>query len=177
MAFGTGLHSTTRLCLAALEDTAVAGARVLDVGTGSGILAVAAARQGAAEVLALDMDPQAVEVAEENVARNDVSGVVRVLQGTVRAGGVQVAGTEGADALPRSPYDLVLANILAPVIIGMAEGLARSLVPGGVLVSSGILRRQADEVEAALAAAGVSTEARPAEGDWIALVGRRAGRG
>jgi ribosomal protein L11 methyltransferase len=171
MAFGTGLHATTRLCLRAAEALARPGVRVLDVGSGSGILAIAAALLGAGPILALDMDPIAVEVAQENVALNGVAGAVTVAHGTLRE-------EEAADSLVRRTapegYDLILANILAEVITAMAPALARALAPQGVLVTSGILAAKADGVAEALATAGLAVVERPQEEEWVALVARRA---
>jgi ribosomal protein L11 methyltransferase len=168
MAFGTGLHATTRLCLLGIDRHLAPGMRVLDVGTGSGILAISAALQGAAEVLALDVDPVAAEVARENVGLNGVNGRVTVAHGTV-----------GGHTAPEMPlyagggYDLVLANILAEIIIDMAPNLADTLKPGGLLVASGIISPKADAVAEALAAAGVPVTERLQEDDWVALLGRK----
>jgi ribosomal protein L11 methyltransferase len=158
MAFGTGLHPSTRLCLLALERAARAGDRVLDVGTGSGILALAAARLGAARVLAVDLDEVAVEAARANAEANRLAASVEVARGSV-------------DAAPAGQtYDLVLANIIARVIIDLAPALAARLRPGGRLVASGILALRRDEVAAALAAAGLTVEETLEEADWVALL-------
>lgn len=170
MAFGTGLHATTRLCLLAIERYLPPGARVLDVGTGSGILAIAAALQGAATVEAIDVDPVSVRVAADNAALNAVSDRVHVSLGTV--------GGRGHHDVPRhtaTGYDLVLANILAEVIIDLANGLVAAVRPGGLLVSSGIIASKAAAVATALEGVGLRDVAREEEGDWVALVGRREG--
>jgi ribosomal protein L11 methyltransferase len=176
-AFGTGLHPTTRLCLEALEDLVCPGCTLLDVGTGSGVLAIAAARLGAGPVLALDADPVAVRTATENVAAN---GVAR--QVTVRH-----ASLPGGDALPRhfsldgslemldgGAYDLVLINILAPVIVGMAPALAARTGPSGHLVAAGLIEGQEEAVVSALQAHGLTIVRRTHEQDWVCLVAQRA---
>lgn len=160
MAFGTGTHPTTRLCLEALEGRIAPGMRVLDLGTGSGVLSIAAARQGAAAVDAVDVDEIAVAAARENVAANGVDDVVRVVGGSLER-------AEGA-------YDLVLVNILAGVILSLLHaGLADSVAPGGMVIASGIIDDQADGVCAALEARGIKVVERLVERDWVALVGRR----
>ncbi|UCC61855.1 MAG: 50S ribosomal protein L11 methyltransferase [Anaerolineae bacterium] len=167
MAFGTGTHPTTRLCLAALEEAIRPGMEVLDLGTGTGVLAIAAAKQGAASVLALDIDDLAVDAARENVAANGVDGVVRI-----EAGSLGVARSV-ADAREKR-YDLALVNILARVICELLEeGLASVLQPGGVLIGSGIIDTQEQEVRAALERAGIAVVARHVERDWVTLVGRK----
>jgi ribosomal protein L11 methyltransferase len=159
MAFGTGTHPTTRLCLAALENVVRPGISVLDLGTGSGVLAIAAAKQGAGSVLAVDIDDLAVTSARANVAANGIAGLVRV-----EGGSLDVA--EG-------PYDLILINILARVICTLLdEGLAGMLKPGGTVIASGIIDDQEPEVRAAFAAHGVTVVACHTERDWVALVAR-----
>lgn len=160
MAFGTGTHPTTRLCLAALEEVIRPGMRVLDLGTGSGVLAIAAARQGAAGVLALDNDSIAVDSARRNISFNGLGDVVQV-----RAGSFERA---------QGPYDLILVNILAQIIVDMLElGLADLLAPQGIMVASGIIDTQEDQVRHALAAHGLRVVERQAEHDWIALIADR----
>ncbi|HWP34841.1 MAG TPA: 50S ribosomal protein L11 methyltransferase, partial [Thermodesulfobacteriota bacterium] len=127
LAFGTGTHPSTRLCLAALAALRPVG-RVLDLGTGSGILAIAAAKLGAREVLALDTDPVAVGVARANVARNDVAGAVRVEPGSLEAASGR--------------FDCALANLAAAPLLAMAGELAERLSPGGVAVLSGLLAEE-----------------------------------
>ncbi len=160
MAFGTGLHPTTRMCARACERYVREGMQVLDVGTGSGILALAAAKLGAAKVVALDMDPVAVEAARENVALNGLAGRVEVRHGSV-------------DQIESSAFDLVLANIIARVIVDLARGLHDALSPEGLLVASGIIAEREEWVRSALLEVGLEIEETLAEGDWRTLVGRR----
>lgn len=162
MAFGTGLHPTTQLCLAALAAHVRPGMHVLDAGTGSGILAIAAARLGAAEVRGVDIDARAVESARANAALNGL------------AIGFDAGGVAPAAA---AAFDVVVANILAPTIVALAPALASHLHPGGTLIASGILDEQADGVAAALAAAGFDPPERRADGDWVVLIARRADGG
>ncbi len=160
MAFGTGTHPTTQMCLQALEERVQSGARVLDLGTGSGILAIAAAKLGAGRVLALDNDPQAVAVARENVRRNGVADQVRVARGSL------------AQAIGR--FDLIVVNILAQVIVEMTDrGLARRLAPEGVLIAAGLLAGQEEEVRAAFERAGLALIGRRVIEDWVALEAAR----
>jgi ribosomal protein L11 methyltransferase len=168
MAFGTGLHASTRLCLLALEEIPLAGQRVLDVGCGSGILAIAAALQGAASVEAIDVDPVAVQVTRDNVARNSVSALVNVSHGTL--------GDKAPADVPRhaqADHDLLLVNILAEVIIAMAPALAMALRPGGRLVGSGIIADKVAQVIAALENAGLTVDGRSQEDHWVALMAHR----
>jgi len=162
MAFGTGLHPTTRLCLAALERVADEGRqneRVLDVGCGSGILSIAAARLGARSVLGLDVDQIAVEATDANARRNRVRRAVRARAGSLPSG--------------EPPFDLVLANLIASLLVTLAPALAAELRPGGTLLASGIFRDREHEVRAALETAGLVVGWRDADGDWIALEAAR----
>ena len=167
MAFGTGLHPTTRLCLLGLEALAdrgmVAGARVLDVGSGSGILSIAAARLGAADVLAIDIDPVAVESTAANARRNRLGTVIRSRLGSLPTGEPAV--------------DLVVANLIASVLVRLAGELAAATPLDGRWLASGIFRDREPDVVAAFAAAGLETTDRWVEDDWVALGGRRAGPG
>jgi ribosomal protein L11 methyltransferase len=160
MAFGTGLHPTTRLCLAAMEKYAPSGAKVLDVGTGSGILAIAAAKLGAREVDARDIDPIAVETARKNVEINHVSEIVRVNSGSI------APGDEPTNA------GLIAANILAETIAQLAPSFARHLEPGGTLIASGILAGKADLAGEALRAAGMDLVETMGEEDWLVMVAK-----
>lgn len=166
MAFGTGLHPTTRLCLAGIERWADEGllgagaapdgrARLLDVGCGSGVLAVAAGLLGAGELVGVDTDPIAVDATLANARRNRIARRVRAWVGSVPTG----AG----------PFDLVAANLVASVLVAIAPGLHDELRPGGRLLASGIFVDREDDVRSALVAAGLAIVRRDAEGDWVAL--------
>jgi len=158
MAFGTGQHETTRMCLEALERVVRRGARVLDVGCGSGILAIAAAKLGAGEVLAVDVDADCVRVTGENARANDVTRVVRAGEGSV------------GDAWPfealAAGFDVIVANIIARVIIEAAPALVAALAPQGRLIVSGIIAEREAATVAALAAAGARIDAVRAMGEW-----------
>ncbi len=172
MAFGSGLHPTTRLCLEALENHLRPGQAVLDVGTGSGILAIAAARLGASHVLALDTDPLAVQIARENVARNYVESVVHVEVGTLEISNPKSPWPAGQDG---QISNLAVANILAETIIELAPALAAQLSPAGILIASGIITDRADAVVASLRESGLLPVERRDDGDWVALVSRNSG--
>jgi ribosomal protein L11 methyltransferase len=159
MAFGTGQHETTRMCLEALERSVVPGARVVDVGCGSGILAIAAAKLGARDVYAVDVDPNCVRVTRENAQINGVDGVVRVAAGSLDA------SWPFADDLA-GRCDLVVANIIARVIIELAPAAVGALRPGGRLVVSGIIGEREVETRTALEAAGARIESTRAMEDW-----------
>ena len=165
-AFGTGQHATTRLCLAAIERECGPGDAVLDLGTGSGILALAAARLGAARVDALDTDPDAVEAARENARRNGLEASVRVSRGTLDA-------QHGADGA----YDLMAANISAGVVCELLPAMARALRAGGRVIVSGFMDDRVREVVAAARGAGLLEPAveRDEDGEWCAVVARKAG--
>jgi ribosomal protein L11 methyltransferase len=170
MAFGTGLHPTTRLCLAGIERWADDGllahgaardgrARLLDVGCGSGVLAVAAGLLGAGELIGVDTDPLAIEATLANARRNRLGRRVRAWQGSVPSG----AG----------PFDLVAANLIASVLISLASGLRDELRPGGRLLASGIFVDREGDVRSAFVAAGLVIVHREAESDWVALDAER----
>jgi ribosomal protein L11 methyltransferase len=159
MAFGTGLHPTTRLCLAALESLAdrgeIEGARVADIGSGSGILSIAAGLLGAASVLAVDVDPIAVEASVANARRNRLARRIRAREGSAPTG-------EG-------PFDIVLANLIASLLVVLADGLVAELRPGGTMLASGIFANREAEVVSAFEARGLVVARRYTEGDWVAL--------
>jgi ribosomal protein L11 methyltransferase len=161
MAFGTGLHPTTQMVLEIMERRVEPGHRVLDVGTGSGILAVAAAKLGAIEVQAVDVDSVACRVATENVTLNGVDGAVRVSRGS--------AG-EGVGR-----FDVILANIIATVIAEMANDLRQCMGPESILIASGIIEEREALVEHALRVAGLEVLEMKRSGDWVCMVAQ-AGR-
>jgi ribosomal protein L11 methyltransferase len=163
MAFGTGLHPSTRLCLIALEEHLTPGMGVLDVGTGSGILAIAAAKLGADPVLALDIDPIAVKTARINVIANQVEGFVSVEEGSWPT-------LEPQD----QAFDIVVVNILAETIVKLLNGgLVHYLKKDGLILVSGIIESREAMVVEALGAQSVDIVQRLQEKDWIALVGRK----
>ena len=177
MAFGTGLHPTTRNCILALEETLAPGDHVLDVGTGSGILALAALKLGAAHVLALDVSAVAVAATRANAAANGVGDRLDARLATLE-------GAAGEPFVPLPPgieelgaaigtYDVVLANIIARVIAQLAPALLRATRPGGTLIASGIIAERRGEAEEPLRAAGLVDVRALVEGDWVTLVGRR----
>jgi ribosomal protein L11 methyltransferase len=158
MAFGTGTHPTTSLCLAALAELVRPGAALLDVGTGSGLLAIAGAKLGAARAAGTENDPVALEVARENAERNGVAVELHL------AAPEEVLGA----------FEVVVANILANTLVALAPGIAAKVAPGGTLLLSGILGGQEDEVRAAYVARGLAAEPDRAEGEWRLLVLRRS---
>ncbi len=159
MAFGTGQHPTTAMCLRALEERLSRGDEVLDVGTGSGILAVAAAKLGARRVLALDIDPQAVKAARENAAANGVRDAVEVREGTL------------PESLAGERFDIIVANISGLTLERLAASLAGALRDGGALIVSGFLEDAVAGLGRVFAEAGLSVEGVEADGVWRALVG------
>ena len=176
MAFGTGLHPTTRLCLRAMEEHFVPDGDVLDVGTGSGVLAIAAAKLGARSVLALDADLSAVSVARENVAMNGVAGQVAVRHGTLpgsQSVPLYFLAGDPLDLLNTGYFDLILINILAPVIISMAPDLAARLTLSGKAIASGLIESQEEEVTDVFQGQGLRIVQRMQEKDWVALVVQR----
>jgi ribosomal protein L11 methyltransferase len=164
MGFGTGHHETTRLCLALLQAARIAGRDVLDVGTGSGVLAIAACLLGARAVRAIDVDDDALESARENVALNDVALAARGVRPVVERANLR----EGVAAV-----DLVVANLTGGLLVAAAAPLSAAVRAGGQLLVSGFQPHEADGVLAALAPAGVHVDRRR-EGEWeAALITRR----
>jgi ribosomal protein L11 methyltransferase len=163
MAFGTGLHPTTRLCLERIDDLAgrglLAGSRVLDVGCGSGILSLAAVRLGAAQAAGLDTDPIAVEATNANARRNHLARRVRARLGSLPSG--------------RPAHDVVLANLVASLLVRLAPALVDELRAGGALVASGIFVDRLAEVRDAFVANGLSITGESVDGEWVALEAAR----
>ena len=168
MAFGTGHHGTTQGCLRALDRLIEAGVtchNVADIGCGTAVLAMAAARIWPETVLASDMDQVAVDVAEANVAANDLAGRVVCLE---------AIGFEHPQIHDAAPFDLVFANILKQPLIDLAPDMARHLAPQGFAILSGILNDQGDEVAEVYARNGINTWHREEIGDWTTLTLRKA---
>ncbi len=155
LAFGTGQHQSTRLCLSLLAEKIQGGERVLDVGTGSGILAVAAARLGAGSVVATDIDPLAVDAARQTVRRNRLSGQIEVREASIPV---------------EEQFDLVVANLTADLLQYLAQDLARALKPNGNLIASGLVEHRQEAVASALTDSGLELHSARSEDEWRALV-------
>lgn len=160
MAFGSGTHETTGMCVALVEEYVHSGDRVIDVGTGTGILAIAAGKMGASDVLATDLDAMAVRVARENAALNDMQKIVRTREGDLLEAVDEVA-------------DVAVANIIADVIIMMAAPMMKHIRSGGIFICSGIARERQEEVIDALNAAGYQKLDVRNQGEWVAVASVR----
>ncbi len=163
MAFGTGLHPSTRLSTLGVEQVVSQGDRVLDVGTGSGILAIAALKLGAAHADAVDVETVAVRSAQENAARNGVADRIDVRHGSVGLGEPFLG-----------EYDVVLANIIARILIELADGIVTAARPGGSMVLAGIITEREADVVSAFAERGAIVITRRQEDDWVSLVLKRS---
>lgn len=160
MAFGTGTHPTTVMCLQALEKVVAEGDSVIDIGTGSGVLSIGAAMLGAKSVHALDLDEVAVIAARENIALNKVDDTVEVFQGNL------------LDTV-KEPGDVVVANILAEIIMSFTDDAFTIVKPGGLYVTSGIIGAKKEDVKASLQASGFIIEEVLMMEDWVAIISRR----
>ncbi|MCQ4636048.1 50S ribosomal protein L11 methyltransferase [Anaerovorax odorimutans] len=161
MAFGTGTHETTTLCLGMIEKYLKENQSVLDIGCGSGILSIAAAKLGSRQVLGIEIDPDAARTAEENVKANNVDAQV-----TVKIGDL----TKDVD----QKADLLAANLIAPLVIELSDAAAEHLNDGGVFISSGILTEKKDAVEEAVKKAGFDILETQIKGEWCAIAARKA---
>ncbi|MBU9722513.1 MULTISPECIES: 50S ribosomal protein L11 methyltransferase [Bacillaceae] len=160
MAFGTGTHPTTVLSIQALEQYLASGDDVIDVGTGSGVLSIAAAKLGASSVLAIDLDEVAVKVANINVKLNKCQDSVTVQQSNLM------------DKVDRNP-DLIVANILAEVIVVMTDDAYKALRPGGTFITSGIIQGRRSEVKDAMVKSGFEIVEITEMEDWVAVVAKK----
>lgn len=160
MAFGSGTHETTGMCLELLEEAVRGGERVIDVGTGSGILAIGAALLGAESVLAIDIDPTAVKVAKENIAHNGLTEKVAAVEGNL---------LEKSDA----QCEVCVANIIADVICMFAAPLNDHIVPGGLFICSGIIKEREQDVKDTLLGANYTILKVCRKGEWVAMLSRR----
>lgn len=161
MAFGTGSHPTTKLCVTLLQEYIKGGERMLDVGTGSAILAITGAKLGASEVIGVENDPVAVDAAVENVKLSGLQDKVKIVEADT-------------PMIYEGEADIVVANIIPPVIIAMAEALCAKVKPGGKLITSGIVEERADDVRTKIESLGLKTVEQRQEGDWVAIVSERA---
>jgi len=161
MAFGTGEHSTTRLCLRTLEKYQKTGDRVLDLGTGSGILAIAAAKLGASYVLALDIDPDAISNARKNIKKNKVQKIVDLNFGTL------------SSKISNNSFDLIVANLTRTQIVKFFEGMNRVIKKGGIFILSGIQTEEKKEMEKFLLTNKVSLKEIVSEKGWVCFVGEK----
>ncbi|MGG1617332.1 50S ribosomal protein L11 methyltransferase [Paenibacillus sp. NRS-1782] len=169
MAFGTGTHPTTSLCLRALESVIKGGEEVIDVGTGSGILAIGAVQLGAKHVLALDLDPVAVSSARENTHLNGLEDRITIKESDL----LSVLNASDPTLGIQLPVKLVVANILAEIILLFIEDVYKALEPGGIYIASGIWKNKEEVVENALKAAGFDIAETCRDEDWLAFVARK----
>jgi ribosomal protein L11 methyltransferase len=157
MAFGTGTHPTTAMCLRMIQQFLVPGGSFLDVGTGSGILMIAAAGLGAKQLTGIDIDEVAVEISKKNLDKNKVSPRLYTL------------ACATLDHTPDTTYDFVAANIIAQVIVDIMPDLERRIAPGGVAILSGIIRERKSDVLAALEKSNLHILDETREEEWVAL--------
>ncbi|GLC32242.1 50S ribosomal protein L11 methyltransferase [Clostridium omnivorum] len=160
MAFGTGTHETTRMCIEALEKYVTNEKTVFDIGTGSGILAITAAKLGADEVIGVDLDPVAVDSARQNVELNKVHSDIKILEGNL----MEVVDGKA---------DIVVANIIADVIIFLAEDVKKFIKDNGYFIASGIIRERSQDVVNKLAECGFKVEEVNTLGEWVCIVAKR----
>jgi len=161
MAFGTGTHPTTVMCIQAIERTVKPGDRVIDVGTGSGVLSIAAAMLGAEDVRAFDLDEVAVTQARLNIKLNKVHPLVKISQNNL------------LDNVEEDSADVIVANILAEVILRFTDDAARVIKPGGAFITSGIIKQKKDQVKEALVNSGFEILETILMGDWVAIIAKR----
>lgn len=159
MAFGTGTHETTRMCVKALEKYVKAEDTVFDIGTGSGILSIAAARLGAKHVVGVDLDPVAVDSATKNVGYNDISNI-EILYGDLME-------------VVKGKAEIVVANILAPIVMILCDGVKEFINDGGFFIASGILNTQEEMIKEKMESVGFKIEEVIADGEWVCIVAKK----
>lgn len=165
MSFGTGSHYTTQLCIENLEDYVKSGVKVLDLGCGSGILSIISLLLGADSAFAVDIDPNAADIAYENAQRNDVD----ISKYTVKAGDI-ITNEELQKEIAQNKYDVVLANIVADVIIALAPKAKEFMKEGGVFITSGIIEDRVEDVKTALVKCGFTVVKIDQRKDWVSIV-------
>ena len=165
MSFGTGGHYTTQLCIETLEKYIKPGVKVLDLGCGSGILSIISLLLGADSAFAVDIDPNAVDIAYQNAGKNDVD----ISKYTVKAGDI-ITNTELQNEIAKNEYDVVVANIVADVIIALAPKAREYMKKGGVFITSGIIEDRVDDVKAALEKCGFEINSIKQRKDWVSIV-------
>ncbi|MCJ8011437.1 50S ribosomal protein L11 methyltransferase [Paenibacillus sp. KQZ6P-2] len=170
MAFGTGTHPTTALCLRTLEKVVKGGEEIIDVGTGSGILAIGAVLLGAKHVLALDLDPVAVSSARENASLNQMDQRITVKESDLLG---LLNGSGGENLGITLPVNIIVANILAEIILLFIDDVYQALEPGGVYIASGIYKNKVEIVQQALEDSGFDIEDVCRDEDWVAFVARK----
>ncbi|MFD1736623.1 50S ribosomal protein L11 methyltransferase [Bacillus salitolerans] len=161
MAFGTGTHPTTVMCIQALEKTVKTGDTIIDVGTGSGVLSIAAAKLGASKIHAYDLDEVAVNVAKDNIDLNKAGDIVSISQNNL------------LDNVTETP-NLIVANILAEIILRFVEDAYKLLQPGGYFITSGIIKPKKQDVKSALIKAGFIIEETLTMEDWVSYIARKS---
>lgn len=167
-AFGTGMHETTQLCIRQLRKYITPETRLLDVGTGSGILSILSLMFGAREALGTDLDPCAIEAVEENKKANGIPGEkFQVLTGNI------ITEKEVQDEVGYKCYDIVVANILADVLVNLTPVIVKSLKPGGIYITSGIIDDKEGVVADAVRAAGMEILETTYQGEWVSITGRK----
>jgi ribosomal protein L11 methyltransferase len=165
MAFGTGTHPTTRLCIMMLQEISSGQRDMLDIGTGSGILGLVAAKLGLPKVLGTDIDPMAVRVAAENIRRNQLEANIRVMEGDL------------LEINPERKFQLVVANIITAAILTIIPGLNKVLEPGGLFLASGIIEERSQEVISAFDKHGLTLVKTYSEQGWVGLLAKNTGGG
>ena len=177
MAFGTGTHETTSMCMKALEKYVKPGMGMLDAGCGSGILSIAGAKLGASDVLGVDIDEEAVRVSEENFQLNGTAGVCKAMVGDVTKGIQYPGGKESSEGTgkegARYQADIVAANLMAELLCMISQGLADHLKKGGTLISSGILNEKEEMVRSAFESAGLSVTEVMHDGEWCCVIAEK----